>query len=46
MDECRSILLHPTKKILCSTSRDGSVRLWNLANDLKPKLTNNLVFHN
>ena len=32
MDECRSVKLHPSKKVLVSTSRDGSVRLWDCAN--------------
>jgi len=45
MDECRSLKLHPTKKMLVSTSRDGSVRLWDCSKEGRPKLTNNLVCH-
>jgi WD40 repeat protein len=45
MDETRSIKLHPKQKLLVSTSRDGSVRLWDCGREGRPKLTNNLVFH-
>lgn len=45
MDETKSIKLHPKKKLLVSTSRDGSVRLWDCGKEGRPKLTNNLVFH-
>ena len=45
MDECRSVLTHPTKKILASTGRDGSVRLWDCSNENKPTLLNNLTLH-
>lgn len=45
MDECKSLKLHPTKKLLVSTSRDGSVRLWDCGKEGSPKLANNLVFH-
>ena len=45
MDECRFVLAHPTKKVLASTGRDGSIRLWNCSVEGKPSLLNNLTLH-
>lgn len=45
MDETRSVKLHPNKKVLVSTSRDGSVRVWDCSKEGKPLMANNLVHH-
>lgn len=47
LDSVRTINLHPQRKIMLSTGRDGSVKLWDAsANDVQPTILGNLVLHN
>ena len=42
----RTINYHPSKKILLTTGRDGSAKLWDAArNDVTPTILGNLVHH-
>jgi WD40 repeat protein len=45
MDGVRSLNLHPNKKILLSTGKDGSARVWDCSGIHHPKILSNLVLH-
>jgi len=46
MDSVRTINYHPTKKVLLTTGRDGSAKLWDASNnDVTPTILGNLVHH-
>ena len=46
MDSVRTINIHPSRKILLTTGRDGSAKLWNAeANNVTPTILGNLVHH-
>jgi WD40 repeat protein len=46
LDSVRTVNYHPNKKILLSTGRDGSVRLWNAeSNTHHPRILGNLALH-
>lgn len=45
-DSVRTINYHPNKKVLMSTGRDGSVKLWNTdSNTHHPAILGNLALH-
>ena len=46
LDSVRTINYHPTRKILLSTGRDGSAKLWNASSDAQqPSILGNLALH-
>lgn len=46
LDSVRTIHYHPSRKILLSTGRDGSARLWNAeSNTHHPTILGNLALH-
>lgn len=46
LDAVRTINYHPTRKILLSTGRDGSAKLWNASLDThQPAILGNLAVH-
>lgn len=46
MDSVRTINYHPTKKVMLTTGRDGSAKIWDSSsNEVQPKILGNLVLH-
>ena len=46
MDAVRTINLHRSKKLMLSTGRDGSAKLWDVSQDnIQPTILGNLVLH-
>jgi WD40 repeat protein len=46
LDSVRTISYHPNRKILLSTGRDGSAKLWNAESDTHhPAILGNLALH-
>jgi len=46
LDSIRKIVYHPSQKVILSTGRDGSAKLWNVESETHyPTLLGNLALH-